>query len=395
MHRDAVQKGAQVVIRNGRALLAHGQLAHADVRIECGTIAEIGLAIPGTPEIDASNALVLPGLIDLHTHGICRESAGAGNLIEGSRIRASFGATTYYPTLFAPPDTLAEQMRRCLRETENLRLTPNVGGFRLESPYLAFPSGGMPGDIAPIAPSLTRMLLEAGGGHVKIWDISPELEGAPSLIEQLSDGGIVCSMAHTQATIEQARAAVDAGVRLVTHLFDTFDLPEMTDPGVYPAGLVDYLLIEDRVACEIIGDGTHVYPMLVEKAIRCKGPMGVVFVTDSNMGAGLPPGRYSLPGDWGEIVVNGSNDGLRLVDRGMELVGSALTPIDAFRNALRLFNKDIPTASRLCSTAPARLMGLNKGEIAVGRDADVIVLDGDLEILYTIVRGNIAYSRGT
>ena len=81
------------------------------------------------------------------------------------------------------------------------------------------------------------------------------------------------------------------------HLFDTFQVPEMTDPGVYPAGLVDYLLLEDRLACEIIADGTHVHPLLIEKSLRCGAYDRVVFVTDSNYGAGLPTGVYALPGD--------------------------------------------------------------------------------------------------
>ena len=237
------------------------------------------------------------------------------------------------------------------------------------------------------------MLLEAGGGHVKIWDVSPELEGAPEVIEGLTRQGIVCSIAHTQATIEQGQAAVDAGARLVTHLFDVFMPPEDTGSGVYPHGLVDYLLIEDRVRCEIIGDGTHVPSILVEKAFRCKPPDGLVFVTDSNFGAGLPPGRYEAGGSWGWIQIDGPNNGARMVDRGMGLAGSALTPIDGFRNAIRLFNKSIGIASRVWSRNPARLLGLNKGEIVRGRDADLIVLDENLELQYTVVAGQTVFQK--
>jgi N-acetylglucosamine-6-phosphate deacetylase len=194
-------------------------------------------------------------------------------------------------------------------------------------------------------------------------------------------------VAHTRASIDQVRAAIDAGARLVTHLFDTFQVPEMTDPGVYPAGLTDYLLVEDRVACEIVGDGTHVHELLVEKTLRCKTPNKTIFVTDSNLGAGLPPGRYVLPGGWGDAVVNGPNNGVRIPDRDMGLAGSALTPIDAFRNAIRLFHKDLATATMLCSTTPARLLGLNKGEVTVGMDADLIILDSNLNLVRTLVAG--------
>ncbi len=284
-------------------------------------------------------------------------------------------------------------MRRHRAETDELRLVPQIGGFRLESPYLACTGAGLAKDLGHISPQTTDMLLEAGGGHVKIWDVSPELEGAPEVIEQLTRQGIVCSIAHTQATIEQGQAAVDAGARLVTHLFDVFVPPEDTGSGVYPHGLVDYLLIEDRVKCEIIGDGTHVPSLLVEKAFRCKSPDGLVFVTDSNFGAGLPPGRYEAGGSWGRVQIDGPNNGVRMVDRDMGLAGSALTPIDGFRNAIRLFNKSIGVASRIWSRNPARLLGLNKGEIARGRDADLILLDDNLELHYTIVAGQIIYQQ--
>lgn len=383
------------VIKNGNLLLPDGQLRPGDILVERELIKDVGGIQAGDTEIDVAGAYVLPGLIDLHTHGLGRENAGFGSLAELAKIEASFGTTTFYPTLFGPPEESVDHMLRHRRETDDLKVTPNVGGFRLESPYLSYPSGGTPRDCSPISPETTRMLLDAGGGHVRIWDVSPELDGAPGVIRELSDQGIVCSIAHTRATIDQARVAVDAGVRLVTHLFDVFPWPEQVDPDpdVYPLGLVDYLLVEDRVTCEIIGDGRHVFPILVEKALRCKTPDRIAFITDSNMGAGLPPGRYSLPGGWGDILVQGSNDGLRLPDRDMVLVGSALTPIAAFRNVIGLFGRDMATASKLCSTTPARLMGLNKGEIAAGKDADLIVLDSGLNLLYTICAGTVIYPK--
>jgi N-acetylglucosamine-6-phosphate deacetylase len=382
-----------LAIRNGNVLLPTEEIQASDVLIEKGQIQQVGPSFTADAQIDAMGGYVLPGLIDVHTHGIRTVNLQDGTLQEYASIEASFGATTFYPTLFDTPEAIAEQMRRHRAETDELRLVPQIGGFRLESPYLARTGAGLAKDLGNITSQITAMLLEAGGGHIKIWDVSPELEGAPEVIEELSRQGIVCSIAHTEATIEQGRAAVDAGARLVTHLFDVFVPPEDTGTGVYPHGLVDYLLIEDRVKCEIIGDGTHVPHILVEKAFRCKTPDELVFVTDSNFGAGLPPGQYDAGGSWGRIQIDGPNNGARMVDRDMGLAGSALTPIDGFRNAIRLFNKSIGVASRICSRNPARLMGLNKGEIAPGRDADLIVLDKNLDLCYTIVAGEIVYQR--
>ncbi len=386
--------GDQLLVRNGSVLLPDGRVQVADVLLQGGKIvgAHGGAPLLQVRRIDAAGAYVLPGLIDLHMHGMCTESARDGSLRELARLEAGRGATTFFPTLFGSPQVLMAAMRRLRQETDDLRAAPQVGGFRLESPYLACTGALSKDDLAPIAPHTTQALLEAGGGHIKMWDISPELPGAPEAIRGLCAHGIVCSIAHTQCTIEQARAAVDAGARLVTHIYDTFVPPHMTDPGVYPAGLTDYLLIEDRVVCEIIGDGTHVHPVLVEVTLRSKTPQRVVFVTDSNYGAGLPPGRYTTP-DGTDIVIRDANNGVRMAARGRVLFGSALSPIDNLRNVIRIFGKDLATASQVCSATPARLMGLNKGHIAPGKDADLIILDRELNLLCTIAGGELAYQK--
>lgn len=383
-------KPQSLVIRNGNVLSADGRLRRLPVFIREGHIVAPDADMPSAREINAAGCYVVPGFIDIHTHGIGLDSA-VGSLARYAEREAMAGATTFLPTLFGPPDETCAHLQRHLKETDNLRQTPQVGGFRLESPYLADPSAGLPRDCASVTPSLTERLLEAGQGHIRIWDFSPELPGAVKAIARLSRDGVVCSLAHTSATIEQARAAVDAGARLITHLFDTFTMPPMTDLGVYPAGLTDYLLLEDRVACEIIPDGTHVPSLLVEKTFRCKPSHGLIFVTDSNYGAGLTPGEYDLPQAWGRVKIVGPYDGIRLIERGMELACSALTPVDAFCSAVQRFGKDLATASRVCSRNPAKLLGLNKGEIAVGRDADLVILDDVFQVRYTVVAGVVAY----
>jgi len=388
-----MERNENLVIKNGEVLLPDGEVHIRDVLLEQGQIREVEESLTAKSEIDAKGLHVVPGLIDLHTHGIQRVNLQSGALSEYASIEASLGTTTFYPTLFDTPDAIGEQMERHRAETDELRQLPQIPGFRLESPYLARTGAGLAKDLGLITRQTTDMLLEAGGGHIRIWDLSPELEGAPETIEYLAQQDIVCSIAHTDATIEQARAAVDAGARLVTHLFDVFKLPEDAGTGVYPHGLVDYLLIEDRVMCEIIADGTHVPDLLVEKAFRCKPEDRLVFVTDSNFGAGLPPGQYEAGGSWGLIQIDGPNNGARMVDRDLGLAGSALTPIDAFRNAIRMFDKSKTVASRICSLNPARLMGLNKGEIAPGRDADLLLLDADLAVVTTIAAGQIVYQK--
>jgi N-acetylglucosamine-6-phosphate deacetylase len=382
-----------MLVKGGRVLLPNGEMRKCDLAAEAGVISAVGENVGGGKSLDLDGAYVFPGLIDIHTHGIGFNFLGECPLSDYAELEAKYGATSVFATLFDSPDNIEASLRRYVKDLESPRLAKQIPGFRLESPYLARTGAGQSKHLAPISQDITDRLLNAGQGHVKIWDISPDLDGAPEAISYLTRKGVLCTMAHTQASIPQAKLAVDAGMGSVTHLFDTFVVPEMVDPGVYPAGLIDYLLVEDRLVCEIVADGTHVHPLLVEQALRCKSTWRIAFVTDSNLGAGLPSGRYNIA-DWGEAEVNGANNGVRLVARDMGLAGSALTPVDAFRNAIRLFGLSFGEAARVCSETPARLLGLNKGTISVGKDADLTVLDENLEVLYTIAGGEVIYKHG-
>ena len=381
-------------------LIKHGLILHhdrleegSDLRLQHGQIVELGRdLVPAADEqvIDASGCYVLPGLIDLHTHGLRQVLVQNGDWMAFSSLQLEQGVTTCVPTLFADPEGVMEGIRTGLDETDHFERTPNLLGFRIEFPYVAKPGAGLLSAMTAITPETTQAIYETAKGFIKIWDVSPELDGAIPFIRWARDHGIVTSLAHSSATIDQARRAVDAGLSLVTHFYDTFDLPVMSDPGVYPAGLTDYIQVEDRLTVEIIPDGVHVHPLLIEKTLRCKGLDRVAFITDSVLGAGSPPGIYSGLYEGVEVEVT--------PDRGVRgtsddcLSGSALTHLAAFRNAIRKFGQSIVEASILCSRTPARVLGLRKkGYLAVGMDADVVLLDDDLQLRATIVGGEIGF----
>jgi len=381
-----------MIIKQGRVLHFDRWEAESDLRTEGPEIAALGTDLepaPGEAVLDAQGCYVLPGLIDLHNHGVRHILAQADSLIEYSRLLLAEGVTACVPTLVGTPQEDIEAMQRGLRESRRFELTPNIIGYRPEISYIAKTGAGAASSLVPITPETTQALYEGAEGRIPIWDVSPELDGALPFIRWAAEQGIVTSLAHSSATIEQARQAVDAGLSLVTHFYDTFDLAVETDAGVYPAGLTDYIQTEDRLTVEIIPDGVHVHPLLVEKTLRCKGLERIAFITDGARGAGDPPGIYD--GLYEEVQIEVTADrGVRRVSDDT-LSGSALTQIQAFRNAMLKFGLSLRQASKLCSRTPARVLGLKKGYLAAGMDADIILLDNDLQLRATIVGGEILF----
>ncbi len=382
-----------MLIKNGIVLYRGHLQPGYDLRVTDGRIAAIRSGLSPLKDervIEAAGCYVLPGLIDLHNHGIRHVMAQYDSLLEYSQLMAAAGATACAPTLLGAPAENIAVMRRGLAETDGFRRTPNLIGFRPEITYLAKTGAGSANSLTRITIETTEALYTAAQGRIPIWDVSPELEGATEFIRWCRRRGIVTSLAHSAATIEQARQAVDAGLSLVTHFYDTFDPPPQTDPGVYPAGLTDYIQVEDRLTVEVIPDGVHVHPLLVEKTLRCKGLGRIAFVTDGVKGAGNPPGVYEglYPGV--QVTVTADRGVRRTADDALS--GSALTPIQCLQNAIRKFGRSLLDASLLCSRTPARVLGLStKGYLAANMDADLIIVTQDLELLMTIVGGEILY----
>ncbi len=222
-------------------------------------------------------------------------------------------------------------------------------------------------------------LLEAGGAAVRMMTLAPELPGALGLVERLARAGVIASIGHSDADYEQARAAVRAGARAATHLFNGMRPFHHREPGVLGA-----VLDLPEVSCELICDGLHVAPAALRLVYRAKGAAGVRLVTDATEAAGMPDGRYRLGSATVEV-----REGAVTLAGGSAIAGSTLTIDVAVSNAVRFLGITVEQAVALASANPARLLGLDdrKGALAVGMDADLVVLDQELLACGTVIGG--------
>jgi N-acetylglucosamine-6-phosphate deacetylase len=258
-----------------------------------------------------------------------------------------------------------------------------VLGVHIEGPYLSPIYAGTHDPAQLREPDLREASAWLEAGDIESVTLAPELPGAVPLIEFLVRNGIRVSLGHTNATWAEASAAADAGATTATHLFNAMRPIRHRDPGV--AGYV----LESHLAAGFIADGNHIAFETIRMIARIKAPDELFLVTDALAGLGMPPGKYWLAGR--EYISDGTCG--RLPDG--TLSGSLLPLNRALRNLVNEAGLDPALAIRLATLNPARVAGLeaSHGRIEVGRNADVVVVGDDWEVLATIAGGGIAYSR--
>ena len=346
------------------------------------------LSQPGSGDLPRNQrefaGLLCPGFVDLQINGAF--GADVGSDPEAIRTLAArlpaTGVTSFLPTLISSPPDRYEGFFAALEEGAAEK-GASVLGAHLEGPFLAPERKGAhdPANLSPVDLGLLRELLRSG--KVRLMTLAPELENSREAIEILVGEGAVASAGHTEATYEEISRAADAGLRLGTHLYNAMRPLAHREPGTVGA-----LLTQDRIRAGIIADGVHVHEAAIRLAYRAKGPEGLVLVTDAMEAAGMIPGDYELGGR----KVRLQDGAVRLSDG--TLAGSALTMDEAVRNAVRFLGISLAQAARMAAETPAAAMRLeSKGRIAVGCDADFVLLDEGGTVLQTIVSGEMVYER--
>ncbi|MGZ4165318.1 MAG: N-acetylglucosamine-6-phosphate deacetylase [Solirubrobacteraceae bacterium] len=378
------------VLAGGRVVTPGGVAGDGWVHVEGELIVSVGAGRPAidAPLVDLEGAWLLPGFVDLHMHG------GGGHSVAASR-EAMDGAVAFHrrhgttatvvSLMTAPVDELAEQLTWAA-ELHRRGPTPggHVLGSHLEGPFLSPRRSGAQNEahmLAPDAAVLDR-LVAAADGSLRMITLAPELDGALALIAPLRRQGVIVAMGHSDATYEQATAAIRAGANHATHLFNAMPSLHHRAPGLVGAAL------EAGLPCELINDGRHVHPAvirLVARLISCP-----VLVTDAIDATGVGDGTFVLGGQ--EVRVH---EGEARLARTESLAGSTLTMAEALRRAVTDTGLSLEQASAAASGNPARVLGLeaSTGSIGPGRRADLVVLDDALEVTAVMANGDWCHGR--
>ena len=381
-----------ILLHTARALTPATEILDAGILIRDGVIEAFGpregMSLPaGAGEIAAPEQTAVPGFVDVHIHG-----AGGHDVMEGTheamavvaRTIARHGTTSFVATTVtaSAEDTCrsVEGIARFIavqHETDEARA--EVLGIHYEGPFISPARRGVHPVECIQLPSaeLLEKLLHAASGNARILTIAPELLGAAPCIEAARKAGVVVAMGHTDATYEQARAAIARGARHAVHVYNAMRPFSHRDSGVIGA-----VLTSPEVTAELIADGVHVEQAAMRILLQAKGPGCVILVSDGISATGMPDGQYML-GNFAVTVSAG-------VCRNLEgrLAGSTLTLDRALRNIVGL-GVPLVDALRMLTVNPATLLGIEfkKGALRIGADADIVLLDPGLHPTNVWARG--------
>ncbi len=380
------------LLHASRVLTPSTELHDAAILIRDGVIESVGprsgVSLPaGATEIEAPDGIATPGFVDVHIHG-----AGGHDVMEATgdalkvvaKTIAAHGTTSFVATtVTSNPDSICKSAEG-IAEYISLQYQASdsraeVLGIHFEGPFI---SPARPGVHPlewihlPSADMLARFI-QAASGHAQILTIAPELLGAMPCIDAARKAGLVVGMGHTDATYEQARAAIAHGVHHAIHVYNAMRPFTHRDSGVIGA-----VLTSPEVTAELIADGIHVEDIAMKMLLQAKGAAGVILISDGTSATGMPDGKYML----GEMEVTVIEGACRNAQG--KLAGSALTLDRSLRNVVNL---GIPLADALCMLTlnPAKLLGIEfkKGSLRAGADADILLLDQNLLVTQTWTRG--------
>jgi N-acetylglucosamine-6-phosphate deacetylase len=388
----------KVILQHGIIYTENQVIQNGYIKIDDGKIVEFGplhqLTSPSDYQIIKipDDYSIIPGMIDIHIHG-----ANGGDAMDATidalDIMASTlpkeGTTSFLATTMTEDASVIEKALRNACEYIHSFQTEGkaeIVGIHLEGPFIHKDKAGAQPIKHILHPNieLFKTWQELAGGHIKLVTLAPELPGGNEFLHYLKDQGIIASMAHSGATYDQALEAIENGASHITHLFNQMTGLHHRDPGIVGAAFLN-----DHVMVEIIADGIHVSPEMVKLSLNQITDERMILITDSMRAKWLKNGVYDLGGQMVTV-----KDGKALLDENT-LAGSVLKMKDAFKNIQEFTNCDIKSAIKMTSENPAKQLNLfdRKGSIEVGKDADIVVMDEQMDVYLTMCKGKIAYTK--
>lgn len=391
-----------LLLHDARIIAPDRLIQQGAVLIEADRIAQIFDVPPDQPSatksvIDLAGLTLFPGFIDLHIHGaagVDTMAASADELRSVGEFLAPNGVTAWLPTLVpaAKGDyetaiaAIAEAMQdQNGRQTGSLR--SRILGVHYEGPFVSSEQCGALHREHFRAyegtASLDEMPSITNETALHMMTLAPEIEGGIELIKELRARGWIVSLGHTRAAVELLDQALAAGAQHMTHFMNAMRPLHQRAPG--PIG---WGLLHDEVTCDVIADGVHIDPLMLKVILRTKTAERISLISDAIAAAGLGDGDYEV---WGEKI--SVNHGRTQNARG-SIAGSVITMLDAVRMMLSLGASEVEVA-RMASTNPARLLGIDQdcGSIAEGKRADLVALDQDGNVRFTIIGGRVSEAR--
>ena len=346
--------------------------------------------------IDAKNNYISPGFIDIHVHG-----GGGHDFMDGevtgflkiAELHASYGTTAMLPTTLTGDK---DHLLNTLEVYEQAHKINNNGaeflGLHLEGPYFAMSQRGAqdPRYIRDPNPTEYKEILRRSN-HIARWSAAPELKGALEFGRYLRENKVLAAIAHTDAIYEEVVEAVENGYSLSTHLYSGMSGVSRKNAFRF-AGVIESSLLMDELDVEIIADGIHLPSPLLKLIYKVKGPHKIALITDAMRAAGCPPGESVLGHkDHGLKVI--VEDGVAKLPDRSAFAGSVATADRLVRNMIRIADVPLLDAILMMTNTPARIMGIDheKGSLSVGKDADIVIFDQNIQIQETIIGGRLVY----
>lgn len=373
----------KICIINGNLILPERVEKGRALFISDGKISLIrGAAAKRCEVLNARGLFVSPGFIDIHVHGLFADRAGdldVSDLKEMCRRLAKHGVTGFLATTVSSSPAMLLKIVKTVKDFIKDDPDTNLLGIHFEGPFVSPQVSGAQNRkyIRPFSSDAMKDVFSEGEGIIKVMTFAPEVKNGMRLLKALTERGIKPFIGHSTAGYREVKAAAAKGATHVTHLFNAMPAFHYREPGLIGAALT-----LDDMTVDIIADGVHIDPVTVKLVVETKGVDKVVLISDA-----IGSGRKAF-------LLGGLKVRVRKKEARLEngkLAGSVIGLDEAVRNIMRFARLNLPEAVRMASLNPARVLNIDgkKGSLEAGKDADIVILDKELKVRHTIIKGKI------